>query len=120
MSNKYTSHSVLSAIMVLQEAEVENKYQSRLWNMSLFDLSFPDISAWSHWIGVSFLPQKLYEFFEKKNTQYYTPQLKAGDLYIFSASRIHEVFDLQGVRDRVIVGTFLAWDEDNDEVYLFQ
>lgn len=120
MSDKYSDHSVLSAILVLQEAESENTLQSRLWDMSLYGLNFSEVVAWSHWIGVSFLPQKLYEFFSRQQTRFFTPQLKVGDMYVFSASRIHEVFDLSGTKDRIIVGTFLTWDDKDENVYLFQ
>jgi hypothetical protein len=50
----------------------------------------------------------------------YSPVVRTGDLYLFSASRVHEVYNVFGERPRVVANTFLAWHDDDSEVRMYQ
>lgn len=137
MHPSYSTRSVLSAILVLQTSEDENMDQdeeeigevetgdSRLFNVLLDDvLSLAEeqdqLTAESHWIGVHFDDPGFYTFADRIRAKRYSPQLRQGDLYLFSASRVHETFELRGPRCRVVVASFLAWHNDLQDIWLFQ
>ena len=129
----YNSHSTLSAILVLQDEEEGTDgactLQSRIYNASLDELVISRtedgspvyyVTGASHWIGVHFNNELIYNFFEKRDVKSHTPRMRRGDMYVFSASRVHETFPILGSRNRINMATFMAWSDNEDEVYMFQ
>ena len=123
-SSSYTTHSCFSTVLILQSAADTTNPATRVYNASLDELlderghPRPKVNGGHHEVGVHFNPQ-IYEFFNDTKTKSYSPQLKTGDLYVFSASRIHETFDIVG-RHRITVASFMLWRDDLDEVLLYQ
>lgn len=48
-----------------------------------------------------------------------TVHLEAGDLYFFNTRCIHEVPGLAGATPRIVVATFIGFDEDRDEIFVW-
>ena len=48
-----------------------------------------------------------------------TVHLEPGDLYFFNTRCIHEVPGLAGATPRIVVATFIGFDEDRDEIYVW-
>jgi len=131
MDPSYSSHAVLSAVMVLQSAQEDGEEEDALnpaTDSQLFDISLDELAlvesddlltAGSHWIGVHFGPT-FQDFADRVRARRFSPRLRAGDMYLFSASRVHELFEVQGARCRVVVASFMSWSDALDEVLLFQ
>lgn len=123
-SGSYTTHSCFSVVLILQSAVDNTNPATRVYNASLDELldeqghPKPNVNGGHHEVGVHFDP-KIYDFLNETKTKSYSPQLDTGDLYIFSASRIHETFDVVG-RHRITVASFLLWRDDLDKVLLYQ
>lgn len=48
-----------------------------------------------------------------------TVHLEPGDLYFFNTRCIHEVPGLAGATPRIVVATFIGFDEDRDEIFVW-
>lgn len=48
-----------------------------------------------------------------------TVHLEPGDLYFFNTRCIHEVPGLAGATPRIVVATFIGFDEDRDEIHVW-
>lgn len=48
-----------------------------------------------------------------------TIHLEPGDLYFFNTRCIHEVPGLSGATPRIVVATFIGFDEDRDEIFVW-
>ena|ERR1719426_514448 len=123
-SSSYTTQSCFSVILVLQSAADNTNPAARVYNASLDELldvrgrPRPKVNGGQHEVGVHFDPE-IYEFFNETKTKSYSPHLNTGDLYLLSASRIHETFDVVG-RHRITLASFMLWRDDLDEVTLYQ
>lgn len=121
-SEKYTTRSCLSSILVLQGGQGDTA--GRLYNASLEELlddgarPKPHVGGASHYIGVHF-DSGIHKFFEETQTKSFAPDIPTGDLYLFSSSRIHETFDVSG-QHRVTLASFLQWHDEEPDVLLFQ
>lgn len=136
---KYTTHSTMSAVLVLQGSDnapypTQSSPGSMLYNASVEELlrrpagasretsspqPQPHVFAGGYGIGCGF-NVSIYRFFEEQRVARYAPDLGSGDLYLFSASRVHETFNVFGRQDRITVATFLSWHEDDSEVLVWQ
>jgi hypothetical protein len=48
-----------------------------------------------------------------------TVHLEPGDLYFFNTRCIHEVPGLAGATPRIVVATFIGFDEGRDEIFVW-
>ena len=80
----------------------------------------PGAEGKSYGFGVRFAPERIFPFLDEHEIQRHNPIVRAGDLYLFSASRVHEVFNVFGSRARIVANTFLAWDDNGEEVSMYQ
>ena len=130
MSRRYGTHAVMSAILVLQEPDTQLGGQhgsGTLYNASVDDLTTPNGRAArtgaegkSYGFGVKFPPERIFPFLDSHRVARHNPVVRTGDLYLFSASRVHEVFNVFGSKARVVANSFLAWDDKADEVCMYQ
>ena len=75
----------------------------------------------SHWFNVNF-DDSIHKFLARKSFATHQPDLRSGDLYVFSSSRVHETFNVFG-KKRVTLATFMAWpswEATGGEVLLYQ
>ena len=64
----------------------------------------------------------IHKFLARKSFATHQPDLRSGDLYVFSSSRVHETFNVFG-KKRVTLATFMAWpswEATGGEVLLYQ
>jgi hypothetical protein len=130
MSRRYGTHAVMSAILVLREPSMQLSGQrgsGTLYNASVDELTLPSGRAArpgaegkSYGFGVKFAPERIFPFLDAHRVARHNPVVRAGDLYLFSASRVHEVFNVFGKNARIVANSFLAWDEASDEVCMYQ
>lgn len=100
------TNQVISIILVLQQTN-DNKNEIDLHNCLVDDLELykDEIGMFSHWMGTKYrninnLESKL------QNKPFFSPILNTGDLYIFSASRIHKLNNLIEENNRIVLATF--------------
>lgn len=81
----------------------------------------PDVKGNSGWININFDAPKIRKFVRDTRAATASPLLRAGDLYVFSSSRVHETFAVKG-RARVTLASFASWNsfEKGGEVQLWQ
>ena len=72
---------------------------------------------YSHWLGTKYNNDKALQLILRDN-QVYSPILEKGDLYIFSASRIHKLHNNIDTQNRIVLATFACIK--NDEIVLYQ
>ena len=65
------------------------------------------------------IDEEFYHFIRKTRRKVFTPSLKQGDMYIFSASRVHELFSVIGSKQRIVMACFAAWHDNDDAVLHF-
>ncbi len=111
------TNSIFAAILILNTNK-ESKNEIDLYNSLVDDLDGHDVGMYSHWFGTKYNCDKLYKVLKSK--PYFSPILNKGDLYIFSASRIHRLnnFIKNQQENRVILGTFLC--VNNEDIILYQ
>ena len=80
----------------------------------------PGAEGRSYGFGVKFAPERIFPFLDAHKVARHNPVVRTGDLYLFSASRVHEVFNVFGKNARIVANSFLAWDEASDEVCMYQ
>ena len=100
---------------------------ARLYNASLAQLlgadgrPLPGVNGESGWFNVNF-DDSIHKFLARKSFATHQPDLRSGDLYVFSSSRVHETFNVFG-KKRVTLATFMAWpswEATGGEVLLYQ
>ncbi|MEE2710411.1 MAG: hypothetical protein VYA69_12535 [Gemmatimonadota bacterium] len=55
----------------------------------------------------------------KEHISNYTVQLEQGDMYFFNTRLIHEVPPVEGSEPRIVLATFIGYDPDEPEVFLW-
>lgn len=127
MSARYGPHDVLSAVLVLEQ-DARMGPPGLLYNLSLTELLGPDgkpvspnVRGNSGWININFATHPIHSHIKANAVSHASPMLHPGDMYVFSASRVHETFDVVGSR-RAVMATFLAWNsfEEGGKILLFQ
>lgn len=118
----------MGAVLVVQDPDLHlgsNVNSSRLFNLTPHDVAqnagrsgLTHVNAVSHWMGVLF-DNNIYDFARQMHTQMFTPQVRAGDMYVFSSGRIHETFHLVGSRSRITAALFMAWGDNIDTVFVY-
>jgi len=100
------TNQVIAIILVLQQTN-NNKNEIDLHNCLVDDLELfkDEIGMYSHWMGTKY---KNINSLESKlqDKQFFSPILNTGDLYIFSASRIHKLNNLIEQNNRIVLATF--------------
>jgi len=110
------TRSIVAIILVLQQGNKKNEVD--LYNCLVDDLeNFDDLGMYSHWMGTKYKENDKLEI-KLQNFQYFSPILDSGDLYMFSASRIHKLNNLIDDTNRIVLATF-ACVQDN-EIILYQ
>jgi len=118
----------MGAVLVIQDPDLHvgsNINSSRLFNITPDEVAkhsgsagVSHVNAYSHWMGVMF-DNHIYDFAAQMGTKMYTPQVRAGEMYVFSSGRIHETFYLVGNVSRITAALFMVWDDKDDAVYIF-
>jgi diketogulonate reductase-like aldo/keto reductase len=124
MTLEIDTNSVIGIILVLNKPSVNNnKSEIELYNCLIDDLEKYDneLGLYSHWYGTKYKNIELLEkiIFEKP---YYFPIVNTGDMYIFSASRIHKVisFEENEQENRVVLASFGFYNKQNNTLKLAQ
>jgi hypothetical protein len=60
-----------------------------------------------------------HDYARSNDIEQVTVDLEPGDLYFFNTRCIHEVPGVDGDLPRVVVATFIGWDEGRDEIYVW-
>jgi hypothetical protein len=109
--------NVIAIILVLQQTK--NKNEIDLFNISVDDLELmkDEIGMYSHWMGTKYTKNDILEC-KLQNKQFFSPILNTGDLYIFSASRLHKLNNLVENKNRIVLATFGY--VKNNEIIIYQ
>ena len=106
-------YAIVAIVLVLQNHDKNNEVS--LYNCLVDDLEDKagDIGMWSHWMGTKYNNiEKLEEILSEK--PYYSPLLETGDIYFFSASRVHRVENLTPCsKNRITMGNFIAFNSED-------
>ena len=111
-------NSVISIILVLQQTD-NSRNEVDLFNCLVSDLEQfrDDIGMYSHWMGTKYTKiDALMTILKTK--KYYSPILNTGDLYLFSASRIHRVHNFINRKDRIVLASFACIK--NNDIIIYQ
>jgi hypothetical protein len=123
---RFGPHSILSAVLLLQsDGGPPGSGGTTLYNASLLELqpeqSGARVNGTAHWVGVHFDDAaELQGLFARDGVAVARPHVRAGDLYLFSSSRVHEVAKVLGSAPRLTLQSFLAWDDDAKLVMMYQ
>jgi hypothetical protein len=111
------TNSTIAVILVLNQA-AHLKNEIDLYNCLVDDIEeFKDeIGMYSHWMGTKYNDNALFPIL--RNKPVYSPILQKGDLYIFSASRIHKLHNNIDTENRIVLATFACVIEN--EIILYQ
>jgi diketogulonate reductase-like aldo/keto reductase len=112
------TNSIVAIILILQQTE-DIKNEIDLYNCLVNDLEGykDEIGMYSHWMGTKYSNDHILKI-KLEDKQLYSPILNTGDLYIFSASRIHKLNNLIKNKNRIVLATF-GCIKDND-IILYQ
>ena len=116
MSEKINTNSIIGVILKLQEPD--SIYEVNLYNCLVDDLeNYKDnLGMYSHWMGTKYNNINLLEkILDEK--PYYTPLLKSGSIYFFSASRIHKIDSFFTSKNRIVLSTFMCVLNNKITVY---
>lgn len=116
VSNSDTK-SVIAIILVLQQTN-NHKNEIDLYNCLVDDLEEykDEIGMHSHWMGTKYTNTHVLET-KLKDKPFYSPILGTGDLYIFSASRIHKLNNLIENDNRIVLATFACICDNEIVIY---
>jgi len=116
--NDMDTHSVIAIIFVLQNTSVKHN-EIDLFNCLVDDLELhkDEIGMYSHWMGTKYNNTSSLEKI-LLHKPYYSPILNKGDLYIFSASRIHKLHNYITNENRIVIANFAL--VKNNEIILYQ
>jgi len=111
------TNSIIAIILILQQTN-NNLNEVDLYNCLVDELEeFKDeIEMYSHWMGTKY-NNELNLKIKLLNKQYYSPILNNGDMYIFSASRIHKLNNLIEKDNRIVLATFAYVNNNNIIIY---
>lgn len=112
------TNSIIAIILVLQQTN-NRKNEIDLYNCLVNDLELfkDEIGMYSHWMGTKFTNTFNLEM-KLENKQFFSPILNTGDLYIFSASRIHKLTNLIENNNIIVLATFGCIT--NNEIIIYQ
>jgi diketogulonate reductase-like aldo/keto reductase len=107
--------SIIAIILVLQQTTKKNEID--LYNCLVDDIepSKDEVGMYSHWMGTKYNSNLEIKLQDRK---YFSPILNTGDLYMFSASRIHKLNNLVDDSNRIVLATFGS--VQNNEIILYQ
>lgn len=120
MSLKHNTNAIVAIVLILQNHEKSNEVS--LYNCLVNDLEdkIDEIGMWSHWMGTKYNNIRNMENVLSEKP-YYSPLLETGDLYFFSASRIHRVENLTpNSKHRITMGNFIAFNSEEGIFTFFQ
>ena len=111
------TNSIIAIILVLQQTD-DVKNEIELYNCLVNDLEMyrDDIGMYSHWMGTKYSNDYNLKI-RLEDKQFYSPILNTGDLYIFSASRIHKLINLIKNNNRIVLATFGCVQDNNIIIY---
>lgn len=111
-------HTIIAIILVLQQTD-NHKNEIELYNCLVSELEMfsDEIGMFSHWMGTKYTRNDILEN-KLQNKPFFSPILNTGDLYIFSASRIHKLKNLIENNNRIVLATFGC--VENGKIILYQ
>jgi len=112
------TNSVIAIILVLQQT-CNSKNEIDLYNCLVDDLESlkDEVGMYTHWMGTKYTNNDILKF-KLEDKQFFSPILNTGDLYIFSASRIHKLNNLIQNNNRIVLATFGYVNKN--EIILYQ
>jgi hypothetical protein len=115
---KFKTNVVCAVLLIIKQSK--NKDNIELYNCLVDDLEkYKDkINGRSHRVGTKYGNITLLEKI-LKDKPFYKPLLNTGDLYIFSASRIHKLTKILGNK-RIVLASFFTVDENKKQLILHQ
>jgi len=110
-------NSVIAIILILQQTN-NNINEVDLYNCLVNELeeTKDEIEMYSHWMGTKY-NNEINLKLKLQNKQYFSPILNSGDLYIFSASRIHKLNNLIEKDNRIVLATFACVKDNHIIIY---
>jgi len=115
------TNSTIAIILILNQT-IGNKNEVDLFNCLVDELeSFRDeIGMYSHWMGTKYRNEEAMKSI-LDNKPFYSPILNKGDLYVFSASRIHKlnnyINSLHHKDNRIVLATFACVKKNEIIIY---
>jgi len=116
--NSNENNNIIAIILILQQTD-NNKNEIDLYNCLVNELEIfkDEIGMYSHWMGTKYNNNDALEI-KLQNKQFFSPILNTGDMYIFSASRIHKLHNLIENNNRIVLANFGC--VQNGEIILYQ
>ena len=112
------TNSIIAIILVLQQTD-NSTNEIDLHNCLVNDLELckDEIGMYSHWMGTKYMNNPILKS-KLQDKPFFSPILNTGDMYIFSASRIHELNNLIQNKNRIVLATFGC--VKNETIILYQ
>lgn len=100
------TNSIIAIILVLQQTDKATN-EIDLHNCLVDDLELikDEIGMYSHWMGTKYTNNNILKY-KLQDKEFFSPILNTGDMYIFSASRIHKLNNLIQNNNRIVLATF--------------
>ena len=100
------TNSIIAIILVLQQTDNATN-EIDLHNCLVDDLELikDEIGMYSHWMGTKYTNNNILKY-KLQDKEFFSPILNTGDMYIFSASRIHKLNNLIQNNNRIVLATF--------------
>jgi hypothetical protein len=100
------TNTIIAIILVLQQTnDVKNEIDLHNCLVDELELFKDEIGMYSHWMGTKYRNNDSLKF-KLEDKPFFSPILSTGDLYIFSASRIHKLNNLIKNNNRIVLATF--------------
>ena len=111
------TNSIIAIILVLQQTD-NSTNEIDLHNCLVDDLESmkDEIGMYSHWMGTKYTNQPILKN-KLEDKEFFSPILNTGDMYIFSASRIHKLHNLIQNNNRIVLASFGCVKNDNIILY---
>ena len=111
------TNSIIAIILVLQQTD-NSTNEIDLHNCLVNDLELmkDEIGMYSHWMGTKYTNQHILKN-KLEDKEFFSPILNTGDMYIFSASRIHKLNNLIQNNNRIVLASFGCVKNDNIILY---
>ena len=112
------TNSIIAIILVLQQTD-NSTNEIDLHNCLVNDLELckDEIGMYSHWMGTKYMNNPILKS-KLQDKPFFSPILNTGDMYIFSASRIHKLNNLIQNKNRIVLATFGC--VKNETIILYQ
>jgi hypothetical protein len=100
------TNSIIAIILVLQQTDnATNEIDLHNYLVDDLELIKDEIGMYSHWMGTKYTNNNILKY-KLQDKEFFSPILNTGDMYIFSASRIHKLNNLIQNNNRIVLATF--------------